>query len=186
MATGTVKWFNESKGFGFIAPSDGSADVFVHFSAIQGDGFRTLAEGQTVNYEVENGPKGPQASQVTVAGWYLRQIFISALSSLWCSVAPVLSRNAILKKMFVGNLPTDATDQSVRELFSEFGTVRSIQLVTDVFSGKCRGFGFVEMEGHEARAAMAGLDGKDFNGKFLKVRLEDTKRSGGKGKKGRR
>jgi CspA family cold shock protein len=68
MATGTVKWFNESKGFGFIAPSDGSADVFVHFSAIQGDGFRTLAEGQTVNYEVENGPKGPQASQVTVAG----------------------------------------------------------------------------------------------------------------------
>ncbi len=66
MATGTVKWFNESKGFGFIAPSDGSKDVFVHFSAIQGDGFRTLAEGQTVNYEVENGPKGPQASQVTV------------------------------------------------------------------------------------------------------------------------
>ena len=75
MATGTVKWFNESKGFGFIAPSDGSADVFVHFSAIQGEGFRTLAEGQTVNYEVENGPKGPQASQVTVASWYFRQIF---------------------------------------------------------------------------------------------------------------
>ena len=66
MTTGTVKWFNESKGFGFIAPSDGSADVFVHFSAIQGEGFRTLAEGQTVSYEVENGPKGPQASQVTV------------------------------------------------------------------------------------------------------------------------
>jgi len=63
---GKVKWFNESKGFGFIAPSDGSADVFVHFSAIQGDGFRTLAEGQTVSFEVENGPKGPQATQVTV------------------------------------------------------------------------------------------------------------------------
>lgn len=66
MATGTVKWFNESKGFGFIAPADGSADVFVHFSAINSEGFRTLAEGQTVNYEVEDGPKGPQAKQVTV------------------------------------------------------------------------------------------------------------------------
>lgn len=65
MATGTVKWFNESKGFGFIAPSDGGADVFVHFSAIQGDGYRTLAEGQSVSFEVENGPKGPQATQVT-------------------------------------------------------------------------------------------------------------------------
>ncbi|MDH5602101.1 MAG: cold-shock protein [Gammaproteobacteria bacterium] len=64
MATGTVKWFNDSKGFGFISPSDGSADVFVHFSAVQGDGFRTLAEGQSVTYEVENGPKGPQATQV--------------------------------------------------------------------------------------------------------------------------
>ena len=66
MATGTVKWFNESKGFGFISPSDGSADVFVHFSAIVGDGFRTLSEGQTVSFEVEEGPKGPQASQVSV------------------------------------------------------------------------------------------------------------------------
>ncbi len=65
MATGTVKWFNDSKGFGFISPADGSADVFVHFSAVQGDGFRSLAEGQTVSYEVENGPKGPQASAVT-------------------------------------------------------------------------------------------------------------------------
>lgn len=64
MATGTVKWFNDSKGFGFISPSDGSADVFVHFSAVQGEGFRTLTEGQTVTYEVENGPKGPQATQV--------------------------------------------------------------------------------------------------------------------------
>ena len=68
MATGTVKWFNESKGFGFIAPSDGSADVFVHFSAITGSGFRTLSEGQKVSYEVEKGPKGPQAAQVQVAG----------------------------------------------------------------------------------------------------------------------
>lgn len=78
--------------------------------------------------------------------------------------------------MFVGNLPTDATEESVTELFSEFGTVRSIQLISDIFSGKCRGFGFIEMEGHEARAAIAGLDGKDYSGKFLRVRFEDLKK----------
>lgn len=62
--TGTVKWFNESKGYGFISPADGSDDVFVHFREIVGDGFKTLTEGQAVSYEVENGPKGLQASQV--------------------------------------------------------------------------------------------------------------------------
>jgi CspA family cold shock protein len=65
MVTGTVKWFNESKGFGFIAPSDGSADVFVHFSAIEGNGFKTLSEGQQVSFEIEKGPKGLQAAKVT-------------------------------------------------------------------------------------------------------------------------
>lgn len=67
MTTGTVKWFNESKGFGFITPADGGKDVFVHFSSIQGGGFKTLLEGQQVSFEVETGPKGLQASNVTSA-----------------------------------------------------------------------------------------------------------------------
>jgi CspA family cold shock protein len=66
MTTGTVKWFNESKGFGFITPSDGSKDVFVHFSAIASEGFRTLTEGQQVSFNVEDGPKGPQAVNVQI------------------------------------------------------------------------------------------------------------------------
>ena len=64
MATGTVKWFNDAKGFGFITPDDGSTDVFAHFSAIASEGFRSLAEGQQVTYDVEDGPKGPQAANI--------------------------------------------------------------------------------------------------------------------------
>ncbi|MFC4605918.1 cold-shock protein [Rhodococcus kronopolitis] len=64
MAQGTVKWFNAEKGFGFIAPEDGSADVFVHYSEIQGNGFRTLEENQHVEFEVGEGAKGPQATGV--------------------------------------------------------------------------------------------------------------------------
>ncbi len=64
MVKGTVKWFNESKGFGFITKEDGG-DVFVHYSEIQGDGFKSLSEGQAVSFEVVDGPKGPKAANVT-------------------------------------------------------------------------------------------------------------------------
>ena len=66
MPTGTVKWFNASKGYGFIGPDDGSPDIFAHSSAIDGPGHRELAEGQKVEYEAEQGPKGPQAKRVRV------------------------------------------------------------------------------------------------------------------------
>ncbi len=67
MAKGTVKWFSDQKGYGFITPDDGSKDVFVHYSAIQGDGFKSLKEGQVVEFEITQGPKGPQASNVNTA-----------------------------------------------------------------------------------------------------------------------
>ncbi len=64
MATGTVKWFNDSKGFGFITPEQGGEDLFAHFSAIQGKGFKTLSEGQRVEFDITRGPKGQQASNI--------------------------------------------------------------------------------------------------------------------------
>lgn len=67
MITGTVKWFNDAKGFGFITPQDGSKDVFVHHSSISGTGFKSLSEGQQVTFELEQGPKGPSAAKVQLA-----------------------------------------------------------------------------------------------------------------------
>ncbi|MEC4748169.1 RNA-binding protein [Methylomicrobium sp. Wu6] len=86
-----------------------------------------------------------------------------------------------MKRLFVGNLPSDATEASVLALFSEFGKVHSIELVTDLFSGRCKGFGYIGMEGHEARAAIAKLSGNLFGGKPLRVSFEVSS-----GKKGRR
>lgn len=67
MAEGTVKWFNDAKGFGFITPDDGSEDLFAHFSSITGDGYKSLKEGQSVTFEVTDGPKGKQASNIQKA-----------------------------------------------------------------------------------------------------------------------
>jgi len=67
MVRGSVKWFNDSKGYGFVSKEDGSGDVFVHHSAIQGEGFKSLSEGQLVEFDVTDGPKGPQAANVRKA-----------------------------------------------------------------------------------------------------------------------
>lgn len=83
-----------------------------------------------------------------------------------------------MKNLFISNLPADASEESVRNLFSEYGTVHSIRLNTDIFTGKCRGFGIVSMEGHEARAAIADLDGKSVEGRVLKVRFEKETKGG--------
>lgn len=85
-----------------------------------------------------------------------------------------------MKRLFVGNLAGEVKDREIEALFAEFGKVRHVELVTDVFSGRCRGFGFVDMEGHEARAAMEGLNGTMYQGQHLKVR-EEQPRKGGKG-----
>ena len=87
-----------------------------------------------------------------------------------------------MKKLFVGNLPQDATEDSVRSMFAKFGTVRSISVASDIFTGKCKGFGFIEMEGHEARAAQAALDGNMIGGsdRSLRVRFEDPRAARGR------
>ena len=88
-------------------------------------------------------------------------------------------------RIFVSNLASEASDEEVTKLFSQYGTVREIRLVRDIFSNKCRGFGVLDMEGHEARAAIVGLDGSMFMGKPLKVK-EEIQKGRGKKRGGRR
>jgi len=87
-----------------------------------------------------------------------------------------------MKKIFIGNLPPDASEESVRAMFAAFGTVRSINVASDIFTGRCRGFGQVEMEGHEARAAQSALDGNMTDGseRPLRVRFEDPRAAHGR------
>lgn len=103
---------------------------------------------------------------------------------MWGFFIPLrLTSESSMKKLFVGSLPPEATQDSVKALFSEFGTVRSIEVARDVFSGKCKGFAFIEMEGHEARAAIAGLNGKFMGDKSLKVNFEEPRMKGGRGRR---
>jgi RNA recognition motif-containing protein len=88
-----------------------------------------------------------------------------------------------MKKLFVGSLPPSTTEESLQTLFSDYGTVRSLKIVKDLFSGHCKGFGFLEMEGHEARAAIAALDGRTFEGSPIKVKFEEERPRGGKGRR---
>lgn len=83
-----------------------------------------------------------------------------------------------MKKLFVGGLSPTTTEQSLQDLFSPFGTVRSLKLAKDLFSGKCKGIGFIEMEGHEARASIEALDGKTVEGHTLKVKYEEKRSKG--------
>jgi len=83
-----------------------------------------------------------------------------------------------MKTLFVGNLAPETKESALTELFAQFGTVRKLEMPRDVFSGKCKGFALVSMEGHEARAATSALDGKTFQGNGLKIRDERPKRNG--------
>ena len=78
-----------------------------------------------------------------------------------------------MKKLFISNLPSNATEENIGSLFSRYGTVRSIDIIKDIFTGKCKGFGYIEMEGHEARAALSNLDGFSFENSILKVRYDE-------------
>lgn len=85
-----------------------------------------------------------------------------------------------MKTLFVGNIPPQATENDIETLFSEYGTVRGLKMPKDIFTGRSKGFAFIDMEGHEARAAKAALDGKFFMGSNLRVRDEKPQRKGGR------
>ncbi|MGI9212998.1 MAG: RNA recognition motif domain-containing protein [Methylococcaceae bacterium] len=86
-------------------------------------------------------------------------------------------------RIYAGNLPVDTTEQEFNELFAEHGRVRSIELARDIFTGRCRGFGFVEMEGHEARAAISALNGRNLRGNSLRVNEERPRGRSGSGRR---
>jgi RNA recognition motif-containing protein len=88
--------------------------------------------------------------------------------------------------IYAGNLPSDTSEKELTDLFAAHGRVRSIKLSHDVFSGKCRGFGFVDMEGHEARAAIAALNGRELRGSVLRINLERPREMRGRAQGGRR
>ena len=122
MATGTVKWFNDAKGFGFITPDEGGEDLFAHFSAIQMNGFRTLKEGQRVQFDVVQGPKGKQASNIQAPTWTVAEqpkkepaswpVFLCDLRRVWRSCCA---------------LPTDHGQPEVRTLHSRTAVNQSIR-----------------------------------------------------------
>ena len=91
-------------------------------------------------------------------------------------------RSNTLKKIFVGSLAPTTTEESLQALFAQYGKVRSIKVAKDIFTGQCKGFGFIEMEGHEARAAISELHGKSFEGRNLKVSFEEKRGNGPKGR----
>jgi RNA recognition motif-containing protein len=96
---------------------------------------------------------------------------------------PAIEHEDCMKKIYVGNLSPETSEADLRTLFSEHGTVRSLELAVDVFSRKCRGFGFIEMEGHEARAAIAALNGKTFKDRSIKVNEERPREQRGHGRR---
>ncbi len=90
-----------------------------------------------------------------------------------------------MKRIFVGSLAPETGEGELRELFGRYGTVRGLDMSRDIFTGQCRGFALVDMEGHEARAAIAELDGSDFNGRGIRVNEERPRRGKGRGRKRR-